>query len=314
MEFSRPLVLAKPAARTRRRGWNAGWIVPFLYLAPALLLIVIWIYRPLLETFDLSFYVWNLLPTKPKVFAGIDNYIRVLTTPELGIALKNTALYVVGLLPFSVVVPLGLAILVNDIAGRARGVYRVIIFLPVLMAPVVVAVIWRWMLHPTLGILTQPIAALLHVESIDWFREPALALPAIIAITGWKLLGFSFLIFSAGLAGISREYYEAAQLDGAGRWTTVRTITLPLLTPTITFMVMMTVLLASQWVFPIINVLTKGGPLDATTNIYYLLYQFGFRSFDVGWSSAAAVLFFAVFGLLAWLMVRFIDRFSFYES
>jgi multiple sugar transport system permease protein len=248
------------------------------------------------------------------VFVGLDNYVRVLTTPELGIALKNTALYVVGLLPFSVVIPLGLAILVNDITGRARGVYRVIIFLPVLMAPVVVAVIWRWMLHPTLGVITQPIAALLHVDSIDWFREPALALPSIIAITGWKLLGFSFLIFSAGLAGISREYYEAAQLDGAGRWTTVRRITLPLLTPTITFMVMMTVLLASQWVFPIVNVLTKGGPLDATTNIYYLLYQFGFRSFDVGWSSAAAVLFFAIFALLAWLMVRYMDRFSFYDS
>lgn len=314
MEISRPLVLAKPAARGRRRAWSAGRLAPYFYLIPAVLAVAIWVYRPLLETVDLSFYNWNLLPTKPKLWVGLANYGRVLATPELRIALQNTALYIVGLLPFSVVAPLALAIVVNDITGRARGIYRAIIFLPVLMAPVVVAVIWRWMLHPTQGVLTQPIAALLDRPSIDWFREPLLALPAILAITGWKLLGFSFLIFSAGLAGISREYYEAAHLDGASRWNTIRHITLPLLTPTITFMVMMTVLLASQWVFPIINVLTKGGPLDATTNIYYLLYQFGFRSFDVGWSSAAAVMFFAVFALLAWLMVRFVDRFSFYDS
>jgi multiple sugar transport system permease protein len=195
-----------------------------------------------------------------------------------------------------------------------RGIYRAIIFAPMLVAPVVVSVVWRWMLHPLHGVLTQAIADLSGADPINWLRSPDLAIWTIVLIAGWKLLGFSVLLFSAGLTNVSQDYLDAAGVDGASRWQLARFITLPLLTPTITFVVLLTVLLSGQWTFPMISVLTQGGPVGTTTSIYYLLWEFGFRSFNVGFSSAAAVLFFSAFGLLAWLFTRLMDRFSFYDA
>jgi multiple sugar transport system permease protein len=281
---------------------------PYLYLLPALLSILLWVYRPLLGTLELSVFQWNLLPTTPKVLVGLDNYRRVLTLPEMGQALWNTGIYVVGLLPFSVVLP------VQGIGGRMRGLYRVLIFTPMLMAPVVVSVVWRWMLHPLHGVLNVGIAELLGSGAVNVFRSQDLAIWAIVGITGWKLLGFSVLLFSAGLTNVSQDYLDAASVDGASGWQIARYITLPLLSPTITFMVLLTVLLSGQWTFPMISVLTNGGPVGSTTSVYYLLWELGFRNFNVGVSSAAAVLFFALFGLLAWLFTRLMDRFSFYDS
>ncbi|GIW05740.1 MAG: glycerol-3-phosphate ABC transporter permease [Dehalococcoidia bacterium] len=303
------------ATATRRTIWQRIRLIePYLYLLPAFLAVGIWVYWPLIQTVELSFYRWNLLPTRPKVPVGFENYLQVLALPEMGIALRNTVLYALGLLPFSVGLPLALALITAGIGGPLRGVYRAVIFAPVLMAPVVVAVVWRWILHPTQGLVYTAIQQPLGLPTVNWFRDSVLSLPVIVAITGWGLLGFSFLIFSAGLANIPKEYTEAARIDGATQWQITRYVMLPLLTPTISFMVIMTVLLGAQWVFPLVNVLTQGGPQDATTNLYYILWQFGFRSFNVGWSSAAAVLFFAGFGIIAFIAVRLIDRFSIYDS
>ena len=287
---------------------------PYLYLLPALLSIIIWVYRPLVGTLELSVFQWNLLPTTPRLPVGLENYRRVLTLPEMGQALWNTGIYVVGLLPFSVVLPLGIALLVQGIGGRMRGLYRAIIFTPMLIAPVVVAVVWRWMLHPLHGVLNVGLADLLGTDPINWFRSQDLAIWAIVGITGWKLLGFSVLLFSAGLTNVSQDYLDAANVDGATSWQTARYITLPLLSPTVTFVVLLTVLLSGQWTFPMISVLTNGGPVGSTASVYYLLWELGFRNFNVGFSSAAAVLFFGAFGLLAWLFTRLMDRLSFYDA
>src|SRR5262249_39911161 len=164
---------------------------------------------------------------------------------------------------------------------RGRNLYRVIIFTPVLMAPVVVAIVWRWIMNPSHGVLNLMLEAVFGIEPINWFMDAKVAIWAIIAITGWKVIGFRVLIFFAGLTQVTRHYLDAARVDGATRWQTIRHITLPLLSPTIMFMLLLTVLLSAQWAFPLINVLTQGGPRDGTTNIYYLLWQFGFRSFNV---------------------------------
>jgi multiple sugar transport system permease protein len=149
---------------------------------------------------------------------------------------------------------------------------------------------------------------------IDPFRDATLAIWTIVFITAWKVIGFSVLIFSAGLTGVSSEYLDAASVDGASKLQTIRHITVPLLSPTIMFMVLLTVLFSAQWAFPMINVLTQGGPRDATTNIYYLLWQFGFRTFNIGVGTAAALLFLAGFGVLAFLFTRLQERFSFHDS
>lgn len=315
LELDRPSTGSHARLARRRRTLRRALerLEPYLYLLPALLSIGVWVYWPLLGTLELSFYQWNLLPTAPRVPVGWENYYRVVTLPEMGRALRNTALYMLGLLPFSLVFPLAIALLVHDLTGRMSGLYRAIIFTPVLMAPVVVAVVWRWILHPVHGILHQALAPL-GIEGLNLFRSQEWAIWAIVGITGWKLLGFSVLLFAAGLTNVSRDYLDAASVDGATRWQSVRHIILPLLTPTITFVVLLTVLLSGQWTFPLISVLTGGGPLDSTTSVYYLLWEFGFRNFNVGFSSAAAVLFFAAFGLLAFGFTRLIDRFSFYDA
>ena len=299
------------AAPARRR-WLAA-AQPYLYVLPAVVGVAVWIYLPIAQTARLSLYEWNLLPTTPQVPVGLDNYRDVVELPQMRTALWNTAKYTLGLLPFSVVIPLGIALLLADLGGRMRSVYRVFVFLPVLMAPVVVGVVWRWMLHPTNGIVNRGLE-LVGISGPNWFRDEHLALWTITGITGWKLIGFSTLIFAAGIAGLDQDAHDAARIDGATRWQVVRRVTLPLLSPTVLFMVLLTVLLSAQWTFPLINVLTDGGPLNSTTNVYHLLWKFGFRNFDVGFSSAAAVLFFAAFGALALGCVRLLDRFSFYDS
>jgi multiple sugar transport system permease protein len=306
--------LARALVGARGRLRRAHWLQAYLYLLPAFAVIAIWTYWPILTTLQLSFYEWTLLETTPKIWLGLENYRQILTLPELGIALRNTLLYMLGMLPFSVLLPLGIALLIQGIVGRARSVYRAMIFAPMLMAPVVVATIWGWIMNPVGGLLNRALAPFLGTAAIYWFRDGTLAMVAIMLITGWKLLGFSTLIFSAALTNINGEYLDAANVDGATGWQQLRHITLPLMSPTVIFMLMLNVLFSSQWTFPLINVLTQGGPRDATTNIYYLLWQFGFRNFNIGLSTAASVIFFAAFGALALAFVWLSDRLSFYDS
>lgn len=287
---------------------------PYLYLLPALAGIGVWVYWPLVSTAELSLYQWNLLPNIPKRPVGLDNYASVLTLPEMGQALINTAIYVAALLPFSVVFPLSTAILVANIGGRWHSVYRAVLFLPELMAPVVVAFVWRWILHPTQGVLNAALVGWFGLPPLNVFRDPHQAIWGVVGITAWMLMGFSVLIFSAALTNVGRDYLQAAEVDGASRWQVIRFILLPLVSPTIVFMTLLTVLLSALWTFPIVNVLTSGGPFNSTTNVYYLLWEFGFHNFNVGFTSAAAVLFFAGFGLLAWLFICLSDRYSFYDA
>ena len=308
-----PVVVAHKAARPAwpRRLLDAA--TPVLYLLPALAGLVLWVYKPLIQTFQYSFYKWDLLPTNPRVFVGWSNYHRVLTLPQLWSALRTTGIYIVGMLVLAVLVPLVLAVLTQQVGPRARSVYRTLVFVPVLVAPVVAATMWSFMLAPNGGIVGQ-VLSWFGVGQVNWLQEPGTARLSIVLISGWKLVGVSLLVVSAGLAAISSDYYEAAEIDGATRWQTFREVTVPLLSPTLLFLVMTSVLLSSQIVFPLLNSLTQGGPAGATTDIYYFLYQYGFSSFDVGLASAAAVLFFILFGLVALGCVKLLDRFSFYDN
>ncbi len=307
----RPAQLRFAPPTKQRNVWAS--LTPYLYLIPALLTIAVWVYKPLLQTLELSFFEWNLLPSSPKTFVGWQNFKRLLELPEVHQALWNTVIYILGIVPMAVILPLVVAIFTEGIQGRARNIYRALIFLPMIMAPVVVAIIWRWLLNPVQGIAFEVFSAL-KLEPINFLRDENSAIWTIIFITGWKLVGFSTLIFSAAIANVDRSYLEAARLDGASEWQITRRITLPLISPTVLFITMLTVLLGSQWSFAYINVLTQGGPRNATTNIYHLLYEYGFGSFAIGWSSAGAVLLFVGFGVLAFVGLRLINRFAIYET
>ena len=304
--------LRRPRPRTRAtKAYRA--VRSYLYLLPAVACFVIWIYGPLAEAFMLSFQQWNLLPTSPKVWIGLDNYRNIFDLPKFWQALSNTWYYLVGLLPLAVGLPLVIALFTQDLPARSRNLYRALIFVPMIVPPVVAAAVWRWLLDRNHGVVNLGLQAL-GSEPIAFLSNPDIALWTITFITGWKLIGFATLILSAANASIDGSLIEAARLDGATKWEIVRDIRLPLLSPTLMLLVLMVVLLGAQWSFAYIHVLTEGGPLGSTTNIYYLLWQFGFGSLAVGWSSASAVILFVGFGLLAAALFALKAKVTFHDD
>ena len=312
-DISANTLLTLPKRKRRLRADDRYLIAPWLYLLPAALGLAIWVYWPLLDAFRLSLYQWNMLPTTAPQFVGLSNFTNIFALPKFWQAVRNTGIYVLGLLPLAVIIPLAIAIYTHDLPDRARNIYRAIIFVPMIIAPVVAAAVWRWLLDPGHGMVNQAIAGL-GGEPVRFLADPAIAIWTIIVLTCWKLIGFSTLILSAANANINPSLIEAARMDGASRWEIIRDIRLPLLMNTVLFLVMMTILLGAQWSFSYINVLTGGGPLGSTTNIFYVLWEFGFSSMSVGWSSAAAVILFLGFGALAFVLFRLMERYSFYDN
>ena len=312
-DISANTLLTLPKRKRRLKADDRYLIAPWLYLLPAALGLGIWVYWPLLDAFRLSLYQWNMLPTTAPQFVGLSNFTNIFALPKFWQAVRNTGIYVLGLLPLAVIIPLAIAIYTHDLPDRARNIYRAIIFVPMIIAPVVAAAVWRWLLDPGHGMVNQAIAGL-GGEPVRFLADPAIAIWTIIVLTGWKLIGFSTLILSAANANINPSLIEAARMDGASRWEIIRDIRLPLLMNTVLFLVMMTILLGAQWSFSYINVLTGGGPLGSTTNIFYVLWEFGFSSMSVGWSSAAAVILFLGFGALAFVLFRLMERYSFYDN
>jgi len=305
-----PLLGVTTPSATRRM---VSFTEPYLYLIPALIGLGLWIYRPLFETFNYSFYNWNLLPSTPKVFVGWGNYTRLFHMPALWQAVGTSLFFLTGLLIFGLILPLIVGTVAQHISPKASKVYQGLIFLPVLVSPIVTATVWEFILSP-IGGFVDTVLGWFGAPAINWLQQMNTAKFSIVLISGWKVLGVSVLVVTAGLAAIGVEYFEAASIDGASRFQIFRKITLPLLSPTLMFMFITVVLLSSQIVFPLLNAMTQGGPMGSTTDIYYFLYQYGFQSFNVGLASAAAVCFFFVFGAVALVSVRLLDRFSFYDN
>lgn len=305
-----PVKANSKKADPARPRWS--W-APYLYILPATFLLVLWTYLPLAQTAELSFYDWNLLPTQEKEPVGLDNYRDALALPELHQALGNTLWYILAFLLLTVALPVVFALLSQRVSGRAKTIYQALIFVPYLVTPVATAAIWRWMFASDGGAVPAA-ASVFGLEIGNVFREPGTSMIGVMIVVGWQLLGFGVLIVSAGLAGINPDYEHAANVDGAGRGQTLWRITLPLLSPTLVFLALMTILLSAQWTFPAIDLITSGGPSGTSTNIYYLLYEFGFENFDSGLSAAAGVLFFLVFGVIAWAFVEVSERLSFHDN
>lgn len=310
-----------PAARSEYRfstgiAWRrlrAQPLAPWLYLAPALVTFIVWIYAPLGYAAWLSVHEWNMLPFAPRTYVGTANYERLIELPEMSQALGNTFIYLLGLLPLTVGIPIAAAILTQALRGPWRNIYRALIFIPLIIAPVVAAAVWRWMLDAQYGVVNVALRGV-GLDPIAFLSDPDFAIWTIIWITGWKLIGFSTLIVSASLAGINPALIEAARMDGAREWQITRHIRLPLLSPTIFLLVLLTILLGAQWSFTYIHVLTGGGPLGSSNNIYYLLWQFGFGSLAAGWASAAGMLLFVGFGVVAVSLIWIMNRLSFHDN
>ncbi|MCC8123323.1 MAG: sugar ABC transporter permease [Oscillospiraceae bacterium] len=288
---------------------------PYLYLLPGFALLIFWLYRPLSQTFYYAFVSWGMIPGTEPTWVGLDNFTRLLNNKDLGTAVINTVFYTVGLLPFAIVIPLLLSVMTNSMNKRAKNIYRAFMFIPMIMAPVSSATIWRWLLHPSNGLINKFLQAIgLTSSNIAFFSTEGVATWAILGITGWKMIGFGTLMFSAALTGVNPTYYEAAALDGASPRRRFFDLTLPLISPTIVFMLTMSILFASQWTFSYIDILTSGGPSGTSTNISYEIYTYGVANCDGGMSSAAALLFMLVFGAISIGLTRLSNRITFYDK
>jgi len=303
-----PLGAALPLAQ-RGRQWP---LAPFLYLAPMIVLLAVFTYWPLLHTIYLSFVQWNMNPDQPMRWVGTANYRGIFNSPLFDAAFRNTLIYIIASIPLKVLLPIPIAVFVWTLATRGQ-VYRALLFLPTLFSFTVVAVVFLWMLNPIGGHFVQ-IARLLGGQWPNVLTDPDLAIWTILLISTWKVIGFNTLLYVAGLSSINRDYVEAMRLDGASDWRLVRHLLWPLLTPTTLFVLISTVIFAIQQVFTPIDIMTEGGPQNGTTNLFYMVYQYAFRTFNVGFGAAGTVIIFVFLLAITLLKMRTLDRHVQYQQ
>jgi multiple sugar transport system permease protein len=283
------------SARLRLAARPLRGLAAVAFLAPALAALLVFFLLPVVAAFLLSltdFDLYALADARNLRFVGLENYARLLRDPTFWRAFANTLVFVALGAPLSVGASFAAALLLCARSARAQAFFRTVYFLPVVTTLVAVAVVWRFLYHPRLGLANRALAWL-GVSPVDWLGDPAWAMPAIILLAVWKNFGFNMVIFVAGLQSIPERLYEAARLDGATRWQQLRTVTLPMLLPTTTFVVLMT-LIGHFQLFAEPYVMTQGGPEDSTRSLVLLLYEQGFRWWNLGQASAISVLLFAV--------------------
>jgi multiple sugar transport system permease protein len=288
------------------RGWKKVGIVA-LFLLPALIPLVAFRLFPMVASLLVSLTEWNLL--RPPVFVGIANYVEVLTDPKFHKALSNTLYYMVGYLPLVLIGAITIAVLLNS-KLKGSTFFRGIYFLPVVTSWVVVALLWKWLLSPEGGIVNY-LLSLVGIQGPGWWTDPNWAMPAIIIASVWKDLGFNMLILLAGLQAIPEHLYEAATIDGASRWQKLRYVTLPLLTPSILFAMVLAMIGAFQ-VFDQVWVMTEGGPAGATTVVMEQVVKNAFKYGLMGEASAMSWILFAIILTFTVFQLKFQRRWVHY--
>lgn len=262
-----------------------------LFLAPFLVLYLLFIVGPAAYGLVMSFFHTSMVSDGLGDFAGFANYAEALSSSEFWSALWHTIWFTILTTPPLVALALLFALLAER-ARRARWFFRLAFFLPYILPSAVVALIWIWMYTPSLGLLTRTVTALGFAEP-NWLGDPDLAMVSLAVTTVWWTLGFNFVLYLAGLQDIPRELYEASAIDGAGPWQQIRLITLPLLARTTSLVVVLQII-ASLKVFDQMYIMTQGGPNYATRSILQYVFDVGFTNFRSGYAAAASTLFFVV--------------------
>ena len=268
---------------------NSERIAAWIFIMPAVLGIIIFIIIPIFFSFGLSFAKWDLL--NPIEFVGFDNYKEILTEPLFGKILLNTVIFALATSIFGVIIPLILASILNR-KIRGSEFFKTAYFLPFITPMIVIGIIWQWIFDPNIGLLNKVLQ--IHV---NWLYDPHWAMPALIIVSVWKLIGYNMIIFLSSLSGISNSMFEAAKIDGADPIETFFYVTIPLLSPTIFFVVIITAVSSFQ-IFDLIYLMTQGGPLDSTNVLVYAIYKNAFEYFNAGKASAIAYVLFIIILIL----------------
>jgi multiple sugar transport system permease protein len=280
-----------------RRRRETGWAL--LFLAPSLAGFLVFTLFPVVASLALSTTSWDLVG-RP-VFVALENYGHALRDPLFRKVMLNTLYYAAGAVPLAMAVSLALAIALNQ-RIRGRVFMRTLYFMPVVSSTVAVTMVWRWMYAP-FGVINALLTAV-GLPPVGWLTTPAWSMPAVILLSVWQSVGYSMVLFLAGLQGIPRHLYDAAAVDGATGWRQFWHITLPLLSPTTFFVLVMAVIRSFQ-AFGQVYMLTGGGPAYATSTIVFYIYENAFLSLHMGYASALAWVLFGIIFFLTWIQVRY---------
>jgi multiple sugar transport system permease protein len=271
------------------------------FVAPALLVIAVFFFLPIVAAFLISmtdFDIYALADLANLRFVGLGNYLKLLQNPLFWQALGNTLYFVGAGVPLSIAASLGAALLLHSRLTRFKPFFRTALFAPVVTTLVAVAVIWRYLFNTRYGLLNYALGGL-GIDPIDWLGDPHWAMPAIILFAVWKNFGYNMIIFLAGLQSIPEELYEAARIDGASVWRQFASVTLPMLSPVVMLVGILTIAGYFQ-LFAEPYVMTQGGPLQSTVSVLYFMYEEGFKWWNLGSASAVAfVLFLLIFAVTA---------------
>lgn len=281
-------------------------IPAYLFILPGTLLFAVWTLYPLLYSLTMSFAEWNLI--KPNRFVGVENYTRAFNDPIFWMALRNTLFYVVVTVPGQMILGLGIALLLDG-PLRARSFFRTIYYIPVVTSWVVVSLIFTYLFNGQAGLINWALRDGAHLidKNINWLSEPFTANIAIATLGVWKGLGWTMVIFLAGLQSVPTHLYEAAAIDGATALQRLRLVTLPLIRQTILFLLVILTIGAFQ-VFISVYIMTGGNPLHRTEVLLTYMYENSFESLDLGYGSALSYIFAIMVFTLSMVQIRLLRR------
>ncbi len=276
----------------------------YLLIAPIIILSIVFFLFPVLYSFILSFYDWNLLNIP--LFVGLRNFVELFNSEYFKETLGNTLIYSIGLLILLMFSGLMLALMLNK-QGKVFRTFQGCIFSSYLVSWVTIGLLWVWMLDPQYGLINA-ILEFFHLSGKDWLGSIDTALFTIIVVSAWKMVGYPMIIFLSGLRVIPEELYQAASIDGANWWQKFRNITWPLLSPTTLFL-FITMLITSFQAFDIVKLMTQGGPVHATTIYVYYIYEQAFmHSLRLGYASSAVSIFFIIILALTIFQYKFMNK------
>lgn len=308
----------------RSQGGVMGWLtetsysgaarrkaaLAYLFLTPTLLGILVFTAGPVLASLGLSFFTWDVI--SPPVFVGATNYQQMLHDPQIMLAFGNTFIYVILDVTLQAVAGLTLALMMQRKMARwLRTLFRGAFFLPLIMSGVAVSIVMSYLFNKDQGVINYYLG-LIGLPHVPWLTSTSWAMITVVLASVWQQMGFTFLIFVGGLANISTEVLEAADLDGASGWQRLRSITLPLLSPSILFVAIVGIIGALQ-VFAQPYIMTQGGPGDATRTVVMIIYQAAFQNLQIGYGSAIAMLLFVVILIVTAVQFLTSKRWVFYQ-
>src|SRR6056297_638897 len=277
---------------------------PYLFLVPALIFMGIFLFYPIVDVFRLSFTNYNMI--QEASYVGNQNYQDLLNDPLFWKTLKNSFIYLIGVVPLLVILPIFIAIIVNR---KLKGIkwFRAAYYIPVVTSMVVVGIMWKWLYRGNglLNYLLQTIG--LINEPISWLTSTDYALYSVMAVTIWKGLGYYMVIYLAGLQSIPQDLYEVAQIDGANWWQKHLHITIPLLKPSILLVTILSSIAAMK-VFTEVYVMTKGGPINSSKTLVFYIYEKAFENLNLGYAAAMGFVLFVIIFILSFINFKVLGQ------